>query len=324
MSKKLSFRTLNSNIEHFHPDSREFFRLLLERVTGNVFEYVEDKYKLVDVSIESTYDEGAIPALSTRGARFIQSLSPKGIRFDGGRFTPNQQPQGNSRFSIFYSAENHRPPEGTWDAYLTFDRYSFGGRNAYLPLWWITSSDLVKKTVSPFLGQEISIDDLMRERISNFDDRKKFCVAFLGKAWPFRMHALTALNSIGEVHVYGDLARHSVKSKFEIAREYRFVLCFENDLYPGYITEKLPEAWMTGAIPLYWGLEPGDYFNKSAFLNLADFHNSEEYYKRIANINSSPEAWNSIASQPLLKSQPDLNNIISVLRKALAPLVAAN
>lgn len=322
MSKKLTFRTVHSNIEHFHPESRDFFRLLLELTTGVEFEYQGDSRRKVDVSIESTYDEGATPSNTTRSVRFLQSRTARGVRFNGSRFTPNQQPIGNSRFSIFYSAENHRPPEGIWDAYLTFDQYSFGGRNAYLPLWWITSTDLLRPTKSPFLKREISIEGLMQKRTGDFDKRQNFCVAFSGKAWPFRMHALTALNAIGRVDVYGNLARQSVESKSAISSKYKFILCFENDLYPGYVTEKLPEAWMTGAVPLYWGLEQGKYFNERAYLNLANYHSENEFYERVARLSNSASEWNDIASQPLLKSKPDLSQVLAVLRKALAPLVS--
>ncbi|MCO6452455.1 MAG: hypothetical protein J5I90_16875 [Caldilineales bacterium] len=41
--------------------------------------------------------------------------------------------------------------------------------------------------------------------------------------------------------------------KFKIVESYTFCLCFENSDSDGYISEKLPEAIMAGAVPLYWG-----------------------------------------------------------------------
>ena len=49
--------------------------------------------------------------------------------------------------------------------------------------------------------------------------------------------------------------------------EYKFVFAMENALYPGYVTEKLPMAFMTGAIPIYWGSQDAKrLFNHHAFL----------------------------------------------------------
>jgi hypothetical protein len=34
---------------------------------------------------------------------------------------------------------------------------------------------------------------------------------------------------------------------------YNFVIAFENVDYPGYITEKIMDAFQAGTVPLYWG-----------------------------------------------------------------------
>ena len=202
---------------------------------------------------------------------------------------------------------------------------SYGGKNAYLPLWWITSSDLIRPTVSPYLGRPITIDEMLKTRDVNYSSRKKFCVAFIGKAYPFRMQAIAALSAIGKVDVYGGIARNSNRkaalAKFETAQKYRFVFAFENDLFPGYVTEKAPEAWATGAIPLYWGSDPAGYLNQDAMINLADFQNLESFTERVRAVDGNPELWSSIANQPILKRKPDLEEVLSVLREALAPLV---
>lgn len=48
---------------------------------------------------------------------------------------------------------------------------------------------------------------------------------------------------------------------------YRFALVFENKLVPGYVTEKIVNAFLAGAIPIYWGSSSvKDIFNPGAFL----------------------------------------------------------
>lgn len=303
-----------------------FFSELIANVTGREVSVVDHPKRKVDIEVVSVYGQQIIPSITTRAYRFFHSYLPSGIPFEGGKHTPNQQPTGNSRFSIFFTGENERPPEGTWDAYLTFDIHSYGGRNEYLPLWWITSSDLLIPTVSPYLGKEITLDELLRPRISQYKPRNKFCVAFIGKAYPFRMHALTALSKVGKVDVYGGIARNTSRNsaieKYKIAQDYKFVFAFENDLFPGYVTEKAPEAWATGAIPLYWGFDIRKTFNPAAMLNLMDYSNLDSYVDAVAEIEKSESKWVEMANQPLLLERPSLKAVIELLRVKLAPLIA--
>jgi hypothetical protein len=166
---------------------------------------------------------------------------------------------------------------------------------------------------------------MLKPRIPNSINRKKFCVAFIGKAYPFRMHAISALSNIGKVDVYGGIARETrytrAEEKYEVAQDYKFVFAFENDLYPGYVTEKVPEAWATGAVPLYWGSDPAKLLNQESFINLANFDTLEDFAERVQEVNENDELWHKIASQPLLQSRPSLDHVIHVLREACQPLL---
>jgi len=305
-------------------NERSFFTKLFEIASGCNIEIVDSLAGLVDVEIESVYGERMIPSKSSRLYRFVHSYLPSGIRFDSGKHTPNQQPSGTGRVKIFFTGENERPPEGRWDAYLTFDQHSYGGRNAYLPLWWLTSSDLVVPQVSPYLGRAITLEQMLSPRQANLAGRDKFCVAFIGKAYPFRMHALTALSKIGKVDVFGGVARNTIMtkadSKFEISQKYKFIFCHENDLFPGYVTEKAPEAWATGAVPLYWGSDAAGYLNEKALINLASFPTLEDYVDYIKLVNNDDNLWRSYAESPLLLKKPNIDQVVRVLKQALKPL----
>lgn len=280
-------------------------------------QYIEDEKARVDVEIQSSLNEGGHPPLLTRFSRFAESKIKSQIDFSKPRNITNQQPFGNARCNIFYSAENHRPPPGSWDAYLTFDTYDFDGKNAYFPLWWLTSTDLLGENQSPFLGKPITIKQLTSPRRAEFETRKNFCAVFAGKAWPFRVHAINELSKIGRVDVFGDLSRNRVVSKNEIAKDYRFVLCFENDIYPGYVTEKLPEAWATGSVPLYWGEDRTGSFNSRAYLNLNNFNGFSQFLESVSLLNANNEAWSEMAAEPLITTKPSLEEAIRVLHNAL-------
>jgi hypothetical protein len=301
-----------------------FFSELFSRATGKEIVIVDDPHIKVDIQIESVYGEGEPPKLQSRALRFAQSHLPGGIRFEDPRFSTNQQPTGDARFRIFFTGENERPPQGRWDAYLSFDVHSYDGRNSYLPLWWITSSDILVPTISPYLGRAITIEQMMTKRKPAYREREKFCVAFIGKAYPFRMQSIAALSKIGKVDVYGAIARNTrqtkAEEKFEISQDYKFVYAFENDHFPGYVTEKLPEAWATGAVPLYWGSDITNSMNPAAYLNAADFPTLEDFVKRVSQVSASESEWSEIASQPLLVQKPSIEGVVKNLERILQPL----
>jgi len=305
--------------------SEEIFAKLLSLALGREVVVQIEPNLQVDICIESVYGRTELPNFQARTYRFLASHTKSGIDFSKRKYSPNQQPSRKAKYSIFFTGENERPPFGDWDCYLSFDLNSYGGRNAYLPLWWITSSDLIQPTVSPYLGRPITINEMLEPRDVDYKSRKKFCVAFIGKAYPFRMQAIAALSSIGKVDVYGGIARNSGKTaareKFETAQKYKFVFAFENDLFPGYVTEKAPEAWATGAIPLYWGSDPLGYLNQEAMINLANYQNLDKFMRRVSEVSDDSHLWQDIANQPILKKRPNLDEVISVIRTALAPLV---
>jgi hypothetical protein len=301
------------------------FATLLEKALKRPVQITLDERGKVDIEIESVYGYQELPNLTSRAYRFLASHGRGGIDFSKARYSTNQQPSGNARFSIFFTGENERPPFGNWDAYLSFDQNSYGGRNAYLPLWWLTSSDLIEPVVSPYLGKSITIEEMLNPRRPTWGSRKKFCVAFIGKAYPFRMQAIAALSKIGKIDVFGGISRNQNRSaaqkKYDTAQNYKFVFAFENDLFPGYVTEKAPEAWATGAVPLYWGLDTCGYINQKSLLNLVNFDNLEEYVERVGEVSKSAKLWSEIAEQPFLAKKPNLEEVLSVLRRALHPLV---
>ena len=76
---------------------------------------------------------------------------------------------------------------------------------------------------------------------------------------------------------------YSGKAKLETLRNYRFCVCFENThTVPGYITEKIFDAFASGCIPIYWGPENvGKYIPKNCFIDYRKFKNDEEMYSFI-------------------------------------------
>jgi len=49
------------------------------------------------------------------------------------------------------------------------------------------------------------------------------------------------------------LCPQEVSNKYEVLGQYQFALCFENCIYPGYITEKIFDCFLAKCIPVYLG-----------------------------------------------------------------------
>lgn len=65
--------------------------------------------------------------------------------------------------------------------------------------------------------------------------------------------------------------------KFKVLKNYKFTLCFENAVFPGYITEKIFDAIFAGSVPIYYGApDITDYIPREAFIDFRDFKNYED------------------------------------------------
>lgn len=104
-----------------------------------------------------------------------------------------------------------------------------------------------------------------------------------------RRRAINFFSGSGDFDLYGfgwdralfaDLDATSIKAcyrgpvvdKIQTMRSYRFALCFENAVFPGYVTEKIFDAMYAGCIPVYYGApDIGNYVDEGAFVDLRKF-----------------------------------------------------
>jgi len=90
-----------------------------------------------------------------------------------------------------------------------------------------------------------------------------------------------------------------VKDKIAFQRRHKFVIAFENQSYPGYLTEKFAEAACSGAIPIYWG-DPniGTYFNPKAFINCHDFPDLQAVAEHVAKVDQNELCFAEYMREP--------------------------
>jgi hypothetical protein len=207
--------------------------------------------------------------------------------------------------NIWYTGENLRPPsDDNWDVTLSFEPDSKLNRNIHLPFW---ATRLGVDVMAAKKRQESMLTHRPGQR-----KREKFACAFVGNPEPFRLKAIREIAKLGNVDCYGSAFGKPVKDKTRILNEYQFNICFENDLYPGYVTEKVIDSWIGGAIPIWWGIDSMEYLNKNAIFNFAhgDFDNRIDQLSVLMNDRNKLE---EMQSSPLLKRKYDYDHLVTSL-----------
>jgi hypothetical protein len=128
--------------------------------------------------------------------------------------------------------------------------------------------------------------------------KTKFCNFLYSHSVPYREAFFKQLSKYKKVDAPG-ISMNNMPGidtlyegdRWEIKRQflspYKFTIAFENDVFPGYQTEKLYDAMLAGSIPIYCG-DPfiGEIFNKKAFINAWDFIDPRTAFSRWLEKNS--------------------------------------
>jgi hypothetical protein len=226
----------------------------------------------------------------------------------------------NAKRKIWWTGENVRPPIAEeFDAYLSFDSDDYHSKNLYLPLWVLNLNWFGHSNIQGFVSESPFQNELLtssEQKVLDIKNRNG-CCAFIGKMENTRQSALYSLSKVMETAVFGASVGRPVSDKIATANNFRFILCFENDLYPGYVTEKLIEAHLTNALPLYWGPIQNEYFNPNRYLNLSSFDGVESFTDEVIRLNQNSEELAHKLSQPPMLKKFEIEKVISNLRELI-------
>lgn len=213
---------------------------------------------------------------------------------------------------IWFTGENVRPPVSKkFDSYISFDQDSYGGINTYFPLFYLELLYGSKQTILR-RGVDITEPEQLTQPRSLEHNQPKFVCAFLNNPEPTRLRAIDELRKHGEVEIFGSYVGRPVPSKYEIAREFKFCLAFENDLFPGYVTEKLLDAYLCGTIPLYWGdFGAEKHINRASFINARDFESLASFAAHVSGLGEAE--YRQIYREPLLRGVPNPEPLLKAL-----------
>ena len=309
MSAKLLVR-----FKDFWPNSARainfFFVPLIEQVFECQLEIVYKESIKVDLEVHSVYRKS-----KSRAVRLLQRRMP-GLFPDESDNHATFSPRAKRR--IWYTGENIRPPlKEQFDAYLSYEGAFYGTNSYYLPLWVLNLDWFGKESAHGFIFQYDTQEKLLNIREEEVDRfyEKRFCCIFANHLDNTRENLILKLSKIGQVDVFGYAGKKIVKDKKAIASDYRFILCPENDLYPGYVSEKLLEAYQTSAVPIYWGMDTFQYFNPSSHLNVANYPSLDTLADLVSQANAKEWVYQDLIRAPLLIKPYDFSGLVENLRK---------
>ena len=212
--------------------------------------------------------------------------------------------------NVWFTGENHRIPNGEgWDAFLSFEPNKSPDKNLHLPFWVTRLGETCNEV-------QIKINEISKIRDPRMS-KTKFACAFIGNPEPTRLRFIEMFARHFEIDLFGTVFGNPVKDKKKILQEYKFNVCFENDLYPGYVTEKAIESWECEAIPIWWGLDKFNYLNSAAIIDVYSL-GFEGAIEKVREISNSSQEMKVMRSQPILNKRYDVDELLQNLKCLLA------
>lgn len=159
--------------------------------------------------------------------------------------------------------------------------------------------------------------ELFSERINIIEylNQKKEAFHLFGKSW-LKNGKATHQSKVGWYKKPLDVYKRAIKDKLDLLKKYTFIFCLENSVAPGYVTEKIFDAFSSGCIPIYKGAQNiSSYIPKNCYILYDDFDSMDsllqylknfteqmylEYLQNIQQFLSSQEAQ-KFASKPFFE-----------------------
>lgn len=179
--------------------------------------------------------------------------------------------------------------------------------------WGIDEYPITERTHHTLINAE----SIHLERNLEVASRPLAACAFIGNFdSKERLGFIENLRKFMPVDVYGKNTTGWVSSKKEVAKNYQFIVCFENSIYPGYHTEKLPEAYAAEAIPIYFSADTYEVdFNKKCMINRIEFGSDQECIDYILSMTDKDK--NAMINEPMIKEKIDISNLVKFAKKWL-------
>lgn len=242
------------------------------------------------------FDDCSISSLKDKIVVVIDSLRIKGIL---------KKIKGVARELILYAYEpdimdpkaHKKSYQDKFDKILTFDQRLIDNQKVF--------------------GYMYPVQRQMRIDLVEFNSRRLCCFIASNKSCPgqtfqkrqdliqyFEKNHSDQFDLFGRGWQQSSIYKGEVLNKDETIKHYKFVLCPENtDQIPGYITEKLWDAFANGVIPIYLGHEKvTDYIPITCFIDLHQFSNYDDLHNLLSRMTEEEHNRYLEAIRDFLKS----------------------
>jgi hypothetical protein len=237
--------------------------------------------------------------LSTRYDLIIDHENPDFLFFGDENFgTRNLQYSKDKCIKIFHTGENRRPENYDCHYAMTFD-HNLSPWHYRFPSWALV----------PFYYKKQDFNHIFNAHNLKYE-KNKFCV-FIHRnpnnnVRNFVFHELCKYKKVDSAGPLFNNIGYTISTdydaKLDFIKNYKFVFSFENSPSPGYVTEKIMDAFYVNSIPIYWGSATVDLdFNENSFIDAGKFSNAKELIDRIISIDNNDEMYYNITSQPKFK-----------------------
>jgi hypothetical protein len=224
--------------------------------------------------------------------------------------TKNLKKEPNLPYKVPYicwSGEPFCAPKKSYPPLCSLNTFIGNTANSFhLPFAWFRTRH--------FLGSEKGEGEGLRKYTNQ--NRKHMIGACFSKPINKRVNFFKMLRSRfgNQVQGFGKLC-NTIKTKIpgtfhndDLMNRYsqcKFVFAMENCIKKGYITEKIINAYICGAVPIFWGdaQMAKKYFNPNTFICLNDFKSDRECADEIERINNDKEKWKEMTTAPIFVNE---------------------
>jgi len=134
-------------------------------------------------------------------------------------------------------------------------------------------------------SRELYVDRIFA--IQYFSQQPGF--ALYGPGWDQRIPGFGVETKTAARSAYRGLIPPGARPKREVISRFKFVLCFENCVFPGYVTEKVFDCFLAGSVPVYWGApDITDYIPRETFIDYRELGSFGELDRFLRNL-TEPE-----------------------------------
>lgn len=221
-----------------------------------------------------------------------------------------------------FIGENNRPTSRYDQAEysLCSDYDDYNGRNFRIPLWYFYVDWF---NVGSYDNPDwlIPLDYFDRPNPYSSKPKNKFCSIMFNSPFQNRLDTIAKLSQYKTVDTYGASNRipDGEHYKLEVISDYKFSICYEGTIHPGWYTEKLMHARIAGNIPIYhsdnevWGLE----FNPECCINLKDFESIDSLVEKVIEVDQNDALAQKILNAATFSKPPSIDHVIEFFGKVL-------